>query len=133
MRKAIFILSLLFTTLTLTAQTQRGIFAQDIDKSADACTNFFDYANGAWRKANPIPASMNRWSRRWAAGEQSKDQLRVILDEVTKRNDWPKGSVDQQIGDFYSSCMDEQRVNALGAKPLEPLFARIDAIRSTAD
>jgi putative endopeptidase len=122
----------LLVASTLTAQ-QRGPFMEDIDRTADACTNFFDYANGAWRKANPIPASMNRWSRRWAAGEQSKDQLRVILDDVTKRSDWPKGSVDQQIGDFYSSCMDEQRVNALGSKPLDPLFARIDAIRSTAD
>ncbi len=126
------LLALLLAT-SLHAQQQRGPFIEDIDRTADACTNFFDYANGAWRKAKPIPASMNRWSRRWASGELSKDQLRVILDEVTKRNDWPKGSVDQQIGDFYSSCMDEQRVNALGSKPVEPLFARIDSIRSTAD
>ena len=125
------LLALLLAT-SLTAQ-QRGPFVEDIDRTADACTNFFDYANGAWRKANPIPASMNRWSRRWAAGEQSKDQLRVILDDVTKRSDWPKGSIDQQIGDFYSSCMDEQRVNSLGSKPLDPLFARIDGIRNTAD
>src|SRR5215212_8877106 len=122
MRKAIFILSLLFTTLTLTAQTQRGIFAQDIDKSADACTSFFDYANGAWRKANPIPASMSRWSRRWAAGEQNKEQLRAILDELSQRHDYAKGSIDQQITDFYGSCMNEQRINELGAKPVEPLL-----------
>ncbi|HEY0159025.1 MAG TPA: M13 family metallopeptidase [Thermoanaerobaculia bacterium] len=124
---------LLLLATTLSAQQQRGPFLEDIDRTADACTNFFDYANGAWRKANPIPASMNRWSRRWAAGEQSKDQLRVILDEITKRNDWPKGSIDQQVGDMYSSCMDAQRVNALRAKPLDPLFARIDAIRTTHD
>src|SRR5882672_10179976 len=69
---------------------QRGVFVGDIDKSVDACTNFFDYSNGAWRKANPIPASMDRWSRRWAAGEQSKEQLRTLLEDVSKKKDWPK-------------------------------------------
>src|SRR5436305_11104914 len=93
---------------------QRGVFVADIDKSVDACTNFFDYSNGAWRKANPIPASMDRWSRRWAAGEQSKDQLRVLLEDLSQRKEWPKGSIDQQITDFYSTCMDQARIDALG-------------------
>jgi putative endopeptidase len=116
-------LASLLLSATLLAQTPRGVFVDDIDRNADACTNFFDYANGAWRKANPIPASMQRWSRRWAAGEQSKEQLRTILDDLSKRNDWPKGSIDQQISDFYGSCMDEKRINELGTKPIEPLLA----------
>ena len=122
-------------TSTLLAQAppaQRGVFTEDIDKNIDACTNFFDYANGAWRTANPIPASMQRWSRRWAAGEQSKEQLRTILDDVSKRHDWPKGSIDQQISDFYGSCMDEKQINALGIQPIKPLLTDIDAIKNKA-
>src|SRR5436305_5128614 len=124
---------LLLLAATLSAQTEHGVFMQDIDTKTDACTNFFDYANGAWRAANPIPASMQRWSRRWAAGEQSKEQLRTLLDDESKRTDWPKGSIDQQISDFYSSCKDESRINALGAKPIRPLLNQIDAIRTSAD
>jgi len=123
--------SLLFT-VALSAQTQRGVFTEDIDRKADACTNFFDYANGAWRAANPIPASMQRWSRRWAAGERNKEQLRTLLDEVSQKHDWPKGGIDQQISDFYGSCLDEQRVNQLGLTPIKPLLADIDAIKSRA-
>src|SRR5438270_5527179 len=123
-------LALLLFATTLSAQTEHGVFMQDIDTNADACTNFFDYANGSWRAANPIPASMDRWSRRWAAGEQSKEQLRTLLDDETKRHNWPKGSVDQQITDFYSACMDESRVNALGMKPIEPLLHEISAIKT---
>src|ERR1051326_2723659 len=128
------ILILLFA-VSLSAQTptERGVFVEDIDKSVNACTNFFDYANGAWRKANPIPASMGRWSRRWAAGEASKDQLRELLEDVSKRADWPRGSVDQQISDFYSACMDEKRINDLGTKPIEPLLAQIKSIKTSAD
>jgi endothelin-converting enzyme/putative endopeptidase len=116
---------------TLSAQT-RGVFLQDIDKTADACTNFFQYANGAWRAANPIPPSMQRWSRRWQAGEQNKDALKTLVDEIAQKHDWPKGSIEQQIADFYGSCMDEKQVNALGTKPIQPLLAAIDGIDSRA-
>ncbi|MEA2337481.1 MAG: putative endopeptidase, partial [Thermoanaerobaculia bacterium] len=125
-------LALLLAT-TLAAQTEHGVFVQDIDTKADACTNFFDFANGAWRAANPIPGSMQRWSRRWAAGEQSKEQVKTLLDDESKRTDWPKGSIDQQISDFYSSCMDKKQIDALGTKPIRPLLNEIDAIRTPAD
>ena len=126
--------ALLLLLLPLAAAAQeRGVFVEDIDRSADACTNFFDYANGAWRKANPIPPSQTRWSRRWASGELSKEQLKTILDEVSRRRDWPRGSVDQQIGDFYGSCMDAARINTLGIQPIQPILERIAGIGSRAD
>ncbi len=112
---------------------ERGVFMEDIDRTANACTNFFDYANGAWRKANPIPASQSRWSRRWAAGEASKDQLKTIVDELSQRSDWPKGSVDQQIADFYGSCMDSERINARRLEPIKPYLDRISKISSRDD
>jgi putative endopeptidase len=120
------------TSAPATAAAQRGVFAEDIDRNANACTDFYQYANGAWRAANPIPASMQRWSRRWAAGEQNKEQLRTILEDETKRHDWPKASIDQQIADFYTSCMDEARINAAGIKPIKPLLDEIDSISSKA-
>jgi endothelin-converting enzyme/putative endopeptidase len=129
------LIAILLLASTLSAQTppERGVFVEDIDKKVDACTNFFDYANGAWRTANPIPGSMQRWSRRWAAGELSKEQVRTLLDDESKRKDWPKGSIDQQISDFYGSCMDQARVDALGTKPIQPLLNQINAIHSAAD
>jgi putative endopeptidase len=125
----------LLLATTLAAQTpppERGGYLDDIDRKVDACTNFFDYANGAWRAANPIPASMQKWSRRWAAGEESKDQLRTLLDEESKRKDWPKGSIDQQISDFYGACMDQARVDALGTRPIQPLLREIKSIKTPA-
>ena len=71
---------------------------------------------------------MVRWSRRWAAGEAAKDQLNAILDQVSASTSWPKGSVEQLIGDHYASCMDEARVEALGLEPIRPLLAEIDGL-----
>ncbi len=107
-----------------------GIEVSDIDRAADPCDDFFQFANGAWRAANPIPAEMNRWSRRWAAGEASKDRLHQILDETVKVKDAPRGSTEQLIGDFYGACMDEATVNRRGVEPLKPLLGEIDKIES---
>src|SRR6478672_11691679 len=87
--------------------TLHGVEVADIDRSADACTDFYQFANGRWRAENPIPASMPRWSRRWAAGEAAKDRLHDILTEVSALPAQPKGSVEQLIGDFYGACTDE--------------------------
>ncbi len=106
-----------------------GIYVEDIDKSVDPCRDFFEYANGAWRKSNPIPASQVRWSRRWQSGETAKERLRDILEPIAKKTDWPAGSVEQQLGDFYGGCMDAAASDQLGAKPIEPLLAEIAAIK----
>ena len=71
-------------SVSLFAQTeQHGIQVGDLDRNADPCTDFFHYANGTWRAQNPIPNYMDRWSRRWESGEKAKDQLKVILEDVS--------------------------------------------------
>ncbi len=128
----LFLLVILCSSTTFAQQTLVGIETSDLDRSANPCTDFYQFSNGAWRTANPIPATMDRWSRRWAAGESNKDQLRVILDAASAKHDQPKGSVDQLIGDYYGACMDESRVNQAGATPIKPLLADIDAIKDQA-
>jgi endothelin-converting enzyme/putative endopeptidase len=116
-----------------TGAPQHGVYTSDLDRTADPCTDFFEFSNGTWRKQNPIPASMTRWSRRWQAGETAKDRLKEILDEVSARTDWPAASVEQLIGDFYGGCMDQARIDQRGIEPIKPLLAEIDKIREPAD
>ncbi|MCU1285031.1 MAG: family peptidase [Acidobacteriales bacterium] len=127
------LLCLLLSAAAFAQAPQKGIEVSDLNRSVDPCTDFFEYSNGTWRANNPMPASMVRWSRRWQAGETSKEQLKTILDDVSTRKDWPKGSVEQLISDHYGSCMDEARANKLGATPIQPLLAEVDAAKNTAD
>jgi putative endopeptidase len=109
-----------------------GVYTEDISRKAEPCGDFFEFANGAWRERNPIPDSMVRWSRRWASGELAKDQLKVILDDISARNTWPTGSVEQLVGDHYAACMDEKAVDAQGLKPIASLLRDIDALKDIA-
>ncbi len=130
---AVLAASLASPGLVFAEEPLKGIELSDLDRSVSPCTDFFEFSNGAWRASNPIPASMSRWSRRWKAGEDAKEQLRSILDETSAKTDWPKGSVDQLVGDFYAACMDAGARNAAGVKPLAPYFAEIEAMKTTAD
>jgi endothelin-converting enzyme/putative endopeptidase len=121
---------------TALAQAQssplHGVEVADINRGADPCADFYEFANGTWRADNPIPAAMPRWSRRWAAGEAAKDRLHEILDQASAVPNQPKGSVDQLIGDFYGACTDETQANALGVKPIAPMLAEIEAVKNVA-
>jgi putative endopeptidase len=108
-----------------------GVDVNDIDRKTDPCTDFAQYANGDWHARNPIPASMTRWSRRWQAGETAKDRLKEILESIDPATA-AKGSTEQLIGDYYRSCMDESKVNARGAEPIKPWFAKIDGAKDMA-
>ncbi len=89
------IVALAVAAATTPAWALHGIDPNDIDKSASACTDFFDYANGTWRKNHAIPDYMDRWSKRWESGEINKEHVRDILTDLSTRTDWPTGSAEQ--------------------------------------
>ena len=111
----------------------QGVHADDLNRQVEACTDFYEFANGNWRAQNPIPASLPRWSRRVAAHEANWHRQQSVLEEVSRRSDWPAGSVEQLVGDHYASCMDETAVDAVSLTPLAPLLTEIDAIRDSVD
>lgn len=111
----------------------QGVQADDLNRGVEACTDFYEFANGTWRSQNPIPASLPRWSRRIAANAANWHRQQSVLEEVSRKTAWPRGSVEQVIGDHYASCMNETAVDAAGLTPLAPLMAEIDAIHSTGD
>jgi putative endopeptidase len=124
------IAGLFFAAAAVSAQ-YTGFNLDNIDKSVSPCTNFFQYACGTWIKNNPIPADRSRWSR----FEQLNERNQILLRDILQTSAAKQGGsqIDQQIGDYYSGCMDEKGIEAKGIAPLKPEFDRIAAIKDKSE
>lgn len=109
-----------------------GIDRRNLDESARACVDFYQYANGGWLARNTIPADRSSWSTGSELVERNDELLHRILEDAAGANA-PRGSVQQKVGDLYAAAMDSARRAALGAQPIQPDLARIDALRNADD
>ena len=103
-----------------------------IDTSVDACTNFYEYACGGWRKNNPVPGDKARWGRFDELRELNLWTLKDILDEAAKSSN-TRTPVQAQVGDFYACCMDQAAIDAAGLQPIASDLSRIAATTSKED
>ncbi len=110
----------------------RAFDVSAMDRSVNACDDFYRYACGGWMSGNPIPPDQSRWGRFDELQERNRAILHNILEKAATPD--PKRSpVSQKIGDMYASCMDEKRVNAAGAKPIAAELAAIAKIANRRD
>jgi putative endopeptidase len=89
--------------------------------------NFYDYANGAWLRDNPVPASETRWGSFNILSDKTQAVVRSILEECAKTSG-SLGSPEQMVGDFYASGMNEAQIEKLGMTPVQPYLKMVDAI-----
>ena len=98
-----------------------------LDKKANPCSDFFQYACGTWLARNPIPPDRSTWGRFDELEERNLAILHDILEKAAVNN--PKRSpVEQKIGDYYAACMDEKTIDQRGIAPLKPELDRIRAL-----
>ncbi len=95
--------------------------------------SFFDFANGGWQKQNPIPAHYASWGAFYILNEEVQKNIHQMLIEASQHKSAKPSSIEQKIGDFYFSGMDEASINNFGIKPLQSEFDSIDAIKNISD
>ena len=89
-----------------------------MDRSVDPGTDFYHFADGDWVKNNPVPADKSRWGSFSELQERNWSLIHGILDS-TATNQAAAKSPAGEVGGFYKSAMDTNRLNELGFKPIE--------------
>ncbi len=123
-------LSLAVVTFAQSAPAAKpaGFSIDNIDKAIDPCVDFYQYACGNWLKTTEIPADESEWVSFSELYERNLVTEREILEKAAVV-DPKRTAIEQEIGDFYSSCVDEKAVDAKGIDPLKPDLDRIAAAK----
>ncbi|MGD0416761.1 MAG: M13 family metallopeptidase [Terriglobales bacterium] len=139
--RILFVLSMLLIAVICSAQTSpsssslpKEIPSFDvtaIDKTADPCVDFYQYACGTWMKNNPIPPDKSRWGRFDELQEHNFYILRDLLTEAQAPG--KHTATETMVGAYYGSCMDESTIEKKGISPLTPELEHINGIKTKAD
>src|SRR6204780_3847076 len=108
---------------------RRGLDLSAIDQSADACTDFYQYACGNWIKDNPTPADQVRWVRSFSLLRERN--LHELSQELARAAAKPASPLEKKYGDFFAACMDVEELQKKGLEPLKPALERIAALNDS--
>lgn len=113
------------------AGTQAEIDRKNFDLTVKPQDDFYQYANGAWLKANPIPPEYSSWNAFLEVEERNLKALHAILERVVAKK--KATGVEKQVGDFYASGMDIAAIDAAGLTLLQGELDRVAAAKTLDD
>ena len=102
-----------------------GINLANLDTTATAGDDFYQYACGGWMVNNPLPAAYSRYGSFDVLGEENNKRINGILDELLKGS-YEKGTVEQKLSDLYKLAMDSVKRDKDGVAPLMPIIERME-------
>jgi putative endopeptidase len=108
-------------------QSIKSLDLSAIDKTADPCTDFYQYACGNWVKDNPIPSDQTTWARSFSILNERNRYL--LWQELSSAAAHPTSKLEKQYGDYYGACFDTGLIEQKGLTPLEPELKRIAALK----
>jgi putative endopeptidase len=94
--------------------------------------DFFNYVNAKWIAQNPIPPEESRWGLFFVLRRETEQQLKEILEEISKKPDGELDPTGRKVRDFYRTGMDAEslaRKSGGNDAPLRPLLDKIAQVK----
>lgn len=108
------------------------VSVEGIDSSIKPGDNFFMHVNGIWYDSAQIADDQSGVGSYSFLNIPQKQLLENILEEVSAAEN-PAGSIEQKVGDYYSSGMDVAAIDQRGYEPIQPILTQIESIKSLAE
>ncbi|MFT7612281.1 MAG: putative endopeptidase [Parvicellaceae bacterium] len=89
-----------------------------MDNSADPKADFYQFCNGSWIIANPVPDDKSRYSSFSEVSDKIDKRLKLILLDMSQE-EHIDGSNEQILADFYASYMDTIHRDDIGTRHLD--------------
>ena len=107
-----------------------GIDLSSFDNEIRPQDDLFAHVNGGWIRDAEIPGDYPAFGSFYELARNSEADRKAILEELAAADGLEPGSNEQKLADYYAAFLDEDRIEELGLKPLQPLLAEIDALQS---
>lgn len=114
------------------AQNKSGLDMSNLDKTTKPADDFYQFANGGWLKANPLPAAYSSFGTFNQLQEDNNKRINSILDDL-KNKKYQEGTIERKLSDFYKLALDVERRNREGIAPVKPILDEIEAAVSLDD
>jgi putative endopeptidase len=106
-----------------------GIDLSAMDRSVNPCDDFYRFSCGTWLKNTPIPEDRPLWGRAFSEIlERNQALLHQIVEKDARGEGDPADPFARKVGDFYSTCMDEQKAETASFATLQQELQAIDQI-----
>lgn len=119
--------AVLMVTACTTKKQTTGIQLENLDTTAVAQNDFYQYACGGWMANNPLPGEYSRFGSFDKLALNNLEQVNGLIQEIAGSKH-AQGSIEQKIADVYNMTMDTTRRDAEGVQPLLKTLEEIDGL-----
>ena len=126
MRNLIILCMALFAMTAVAADNVKAVNRNNLDPTTSPGENFYQYACGGWKLANPLDPQYARFGTFDQLAENSRNQVKDIITNLGTNN--RRGSIKQKVGDLYAQGMDSVRLNQEGMAPLTDAINKYKAL-----